>query len=179
MKSKRASKRVARSRRAYWWAATAVALGVLVVAGVIAFGRGTASRAVAARESVKIGGDIELVDARRQAADFIAYDEAIVLKPDQKKVMDDALSAIPAPCCSEFSLATCCCPCNLARSAWGLSKLLISKHHANVAEVREAATKWVQFINAEGYSGDVCASKGCNRAFEENGCGGMDSRHIQ
>jgi hypothetical protein len=122
---------------------------------------------------------IHFTDARRQAAQFVSYDDSIVLSREQKDEMTEALSSIPAPCCSEFSIATCCCPCNLAKSTWGLSKLLITTKHANVEQVRAAATAWLQYTNPDGYSGDVCASGGCNRSFESNGCGGMDKRYIR
>jgi hypothetical protein len=80
---------------------------------------------------------------------------------------------------AQYSIATCCCPCNLAKSTWGLSKSLIANQHANATQVRAAASAWLQFTNPEGYTGDACFTKGCNRSFERNGCGGMDEGHIQ
>ena len=122
---------------------------------------------------------VTFTDARRQAAEFISYDRSISLTPEQKQIMDQALSSIPAPCCDQFSIATCCCPCNLAKSTWGLSKFLIAKQQATATQVRAAAAEWLQFTNPGGYTGDACFTKGCNRPFEANGCGGMDDRHIQ
>lgn len=124
-------------------------------------------------------GLVSFTDARRQAAEFIAYDHTITLTAEQQKVMDVALSAIPAPCCAAYSIATCCCPCNLAKSTWGLSKLLIAKQHATAAQVKATASEWLRFTNPSGYTGDACFTKGCNRPFAANGCGGMDERHVQ
>ncbi len=63
---------------------------------------------------------------------------------------------------------------NLAKSTWGLSKFLIANQHANVSQVKTAASDWLQFSNPDGYTGDACFTKGCNRSFERNGCGGME-----
>ncbi len=129
-------------------------------------------------ETVRTGAP-PFTDARGQAAEFIAYDRSIALTEEQKKVMDEALSSIPAPCCAQYSMATCCCPCNLAKSTWGLSKFLIATQHASVAQVKAAASDWLHFTNSTGYSGDACFTKGCNRSFERNGCGGMNDGQIQ
>ncbi len=122
---------------------------------------------------------VSFTDARRQAAEFISYDRSIVLTSEQKKVMDEALSSIPAPCCAQYSMATCCCPCNLAKATWGLSKFLIAKRHYSVAQVKAVVADWLQFTNPGGYTGDACFTRGCSRSFDRNGCGGMDDRHIQ
>lgn len=125
------------------------------------------------------GHGIAFIDARRQAAEFIAYDHAIVLTPEQKKIMDEALSSIPAPCCAQYSIATCCCPCNLAKATWGLSKFLIAKQHYDVTEVNAAATEWLRFINPVTSTGNACVTGGCERPFSQNGCGGMDDQHVR
>jgi hypothetical protein len=127
---------------------------------------------------VSLDGPIHFTDARRQAAAFIAYDEAIVLTPENEKIMNAGLEAVPAPCCERYSIATCCCPCNLARSTWGLAKLLITEHGADADVVRTAATDWIQVTNPDGYTGDACFTGGCARSFEDNGCGGMDSTRV-
>jgi hypothetical protein len=124
-------------------------------------------------------GGVRFADARRQSGEFIAYDRSLVLTPEQRTIMDEALSSIAAPCCKEFSIATCCCPCNLAKSTWGLSKLLITQHHASAPQVNAAVREWLHFTNAGGYSGDACFTEGCKRPFERNGCGGMDGAHEQ
>lgn len=113
-----------------------------------------------------------------QAASFIAYNESIALAVAQQKTMDAALSGIPAPCCAEYSMATCCCPCNLAKSAWGLSKYLIAERGYSAPKVKKTAVEWLSVINPGGFSGDACFSGGCGRPFAQNGCGGMSEDHL-
>ncbi len=113
-----------------------------------------------------------------QAARFILYNRSIVLSDAQQKLMNEALSSIPAPCCAKFTLATCCCPCNLAKSVWGLSKHLIAEQHYTAPQVRSAVLKWLWSSNPRGYNGDACFTGGCNRSFENNGCGGMKEGQI-
>ncbi len=171
MKSQEARRRRERARTRYprfIGVLSRLAALALILCGGAALARGAFAKSA-----------VTFTDARRQAAEFISYNRSIVLAPEQKKIMDEALSSIPAPCCDRFSIATCCCPCNLAKSTWGLSKFLIAKQHATAAEVRAAAAEWLQFTNPGGYTGDACFKKGCNRPFEANGCGGMDERHIQ
>ena len=118
-------------------------------------------------------------DVPSQAAEFIGYNRSIVLTARQQKIRDSALSAIPAACCSKFSAATCCCPCNLAKSVWGLSNVMIVREHANAAEIQAAARGWLKFVNGRGFTGDVCdTAGGCGRDFSNNGCGGMDERNL-
>ncbi|HLE57045.1 MAG TPA: hypothetical protein VJB15_08180 [Rhodothermia bacterium] len=160
--------------------------GVALVSGLVAFGSvpyaqespGAGARAPQT-DPVSTSNVLRFTDARRQAAEFIAYDREIALSPDQKQVMDAALSSIPAPCCSQYSIATCCCPCNLAKATWGLSKHLIAHRQATSSEVNAAATEWLRFTNPVGYTGDACFTGGCNRSFEHNGCGGMNDRQVQ
>lgn len=157
-----------------------VLLGALALSVIVYAKGGLQGKSAAPKYAPAVAGTaVQFTDARRQAAEFISYDDSIVLNSDQKKVMGEALSSIPAPCCAQYSIATCCCPCNLAKSTWGLSKSLIANQHANAAEVRAAASAWLQFTNPDGYSGDACFTKGCNRSFEGNGCGGMEEGHIQ
>ena len=119
------------------------------------------------------------IDAASQSAEFIGYNRSIVLTAAQRRVRDKALSAIPAACCSKFSAATCCCPCNLAKSVWGLSNVMIARERATVAEVQAAARQWLTFVNGRGFTGDVCDTPGgCGRNFSNNGCGGMDERNL-
>ena len=132
-----------------------------------------AGTAWAAAKPVTTVGGITFQDVPTQTKQFIAWNESIQLTPAQEAIRVEALSAIPAPCCSDNSAATCCCPCNMAKSVWGLSKHLITEKGAGVTEVRKAAQDWFTFINPKGFSGDVCYIGGCGRAFHENGCGGM------
>lgn len=122
--------------------------------------------------------DIVFDDTDALAKKFIAFDSSIQLTPEQERIKAEALSSIPAPCCSEFSMATCCCPCNLAKAAWGLAKHLIAERGYGVDQVREAELRWFKAINPNGFSGTVCATGGCNRSFEQNGCGGMGASLI-
>lgn len=169
--------RNAAARGARWWlpaaglVAGAAVLGVLVYA--LVWRTGPALTRMPRTDAVSF------VDARVQADEFISYYRSIALTREQQKVMDEALTPMRAPCCSEKSMATCCCPCNFAKSVWGLSKLLIGTHGYEATEVRAKVEDWVHFINPNGFSGDVCSTRGCNHPFEQNGCGGMDEANIR
>src|SRR3972149_6646666 len=99
---------------------------------------------------------VRFEDVQVQTGEFIGYYNSIRLTADQEKIKNDALSKIPAPCCSEFSQATCCCPCNMAKSIWGLSHFLIAKHNYKADQVRETVLEWTKFINPDGFDGNVC-----------------------
>lgn len=123
-------------------------------------------------------GALEFTDVRRQTQEFIAYDLSIELTAEQAQIKREALEALPAPCCSDNSAEVCCCPCNLSRSAWGLAKHLIVERGADAEEVRARVSEWFEFINPDGFSGDVCYTGGCGRAFGDNGCGGMNPQRV-
>lgn len=133
---------------------------------------------VAGASRISRSNPITFRDAPGQAREFIRENERITLTPDQQKLMTQALSSIPAPCCADFSAATCCCECNLARSIWGLSKVLIQQHRATEAQVRAAATEWIAFVNPDGFAGNACSTGGCARSFHDDGCGGMDANAL-
>jgi len=117
-------------------------------------------------------------DAKKQTAEFVGYSSSIQLTAEQKNMRDRVLGAMPAPCCKKFSMATCCCPCNLAKSVWGLSNSLIVKG-ADAKTVQTAVSSWLAFSNPRGFSGDACdVPAGCQRAIHENGCGGMSEASI-
>lgn len=116
--------------------------------------------------------------ARAMAAKYIGYYKSIKLTPEQEKIKLTALSSIPAPCCSDNPMSTCCCPCNLAKSVWGLSNFLITERGYNSAQVRQAAVDWIKFTNPNGYSGKACYTGGCNRLFNQDGCGGMNEKKL-
>ena len=124
-------------------------------------------------------GDIEFVDAAAQAREFIGYYHSIPLTPDQEKTKGAALGTLKAPCCAQFSLATCCCPCNLAKRAWGLSHYLIARENRTAEQVNAAVAEWIRFVNKDGFTGDACFSGGCGRSFHANGCGGMRETSIE
>jgi hypothetical protein len=133
-----------------------------------------ASFALDRAASSRTSRSMKFFDAPSQAAEFIGYSRSVTLTPAQQKVREKS-----APCCKEFPLATCCCPCNLAKSAWGLSNYLIARKGATAADVKEAVGGWLAFVNPNGFSGDACNSAGgCARRFAHNGCGGMDERNL-
>jgi hypothetical protein len=112
-------------------------------------------------------------DAVKQSAEFLDYNRTIRLTPEQEAVKKAALEAIPAPCCSDNSAYTCCCPCNLAKTIWGLSHYLIAKQNYDVAATRSAVEEWVRFVSPQGHSGKTCYQGGCPKPFAKSGCGGM------
>jgi len=117
-------------------------------------------------------------DLRAQTKEFMGYDDSISLAPEQQKVKKAVLSGIPAPCCKKFSAATCCCPCNMAKSIWGLSNFMLARHNASAAELKTAVEGWIRVINPAGFSGDACFKGGCERPFAKNGCAGMDHERL-
>jgi hypothetical protein len=122
---------------------------------------------------------IRFFDAPSQAAEFIGYSRSITLTPAQQAIRDTALAKLSAACCDKFSQATCCCPCNLAKSVWGLSNYMIARQHATAPELQVAVRGWLQFVNPKGFSGDICdTAGGCDRTFSADGCGGMDERNL-
>ena len=116
---------------------------------------------------------IRFTDVEKQTRQFMGWYETIKLTPEQDAVKREALEAIPAPCCSNNSAYTCCCPCNMSRAIWGLSAHMIVNNGANAKQVRDKVQEWVKFIAPEGFSGDSCYRGGCGRPFNKNGCGGM------
>jgi hypothetical protein len=146
----------------------------LALAGSLVLG----GLAAALTESAATTG-IEFTDAKKQTEEFIGYYKSIELTPEQEAIKKEALTAIPAPCCSNNTAYTCCCPCNMAKSYWGLAAYLITEQGADAAAVQGAVNEWIAFINPEGFSGDVCYSAGgCMRAFKQNGCGGMRETQV-
>jgi hypothetical protein len=115
---------------------------------------------------------------RAQTEQYIDYYSSIRLTSAQERIKAKALQSIAAPCCKKYTMATCCCPCNLAKSVWGMSNYLISKKGYDAAAVKRAALDWLAAINPKGFTGNACFTGGCLRPFAQNGCAGMDStRH--
>ena len=110
---------------------------------------------------------------RAETERLIAYDQSIQLTAAQEKVRLDALTPLAAPCCKEFSAATCCCRCNMMRARDGLAKHLIADLGADATKVRADVTAWHQAINPDGFEGDSCSTGKCGRAFKADDCGGM------
>ena len=123
--------------------------------------------------------EIVYSDVKEQTRQFMEWEKTIRLTPQQEARKKEALSAIPAPCCSDNSAYTCCCACNVSRTIWGLTNHLITKQDASPEQIRAKVTEWVGFINPQGYkSGDTCYTAGCPRAFKHDGCGGMSASHV-
>jgi hypothetical protein len=114
-------------------------------------------------------------DVKAQTEEFLRYHKTISLTPQQEAIKREALSALPAPCCSDNTLYTCCCPCNMAKTAWGLANYLIARQGYGVEQTRAKVSEWIRFINPAGYPGDTCYQGGCGKPFAKAGCGGMSA----
>jgi len=125
------------------------------------------------------------------AATFLQYYEQYILTPEQEAIKREALTALVAPCCDDNSMYTCCCPCNLAKTVWGLSARLVVVEGFDAPAVREAALQWLRFIRRDYYkareleqqgldprtfgvyAGNSCYEGRCELPFRQGGCGGM------
>jgi hypothetical protein len=121
---------------------------------------------------------LSLKEVRARAEKYIDCESEIQLTAAQAQVKAEALEAIPAPCCKEYSMRTCCCPCNLAKSVWGLSNLLIAKKGYTAPQVKGEVLRWLAAINPAGFTGKACFDGGCKRPFSKNGCGGMVATEV-
>jgi hypothetical protein len=121
---------------------------------------------------------LKFTDVQTQTAEFIGYYKSIKLTPEQEKLKTEVLSKIPAPCCSEYSIATCCCPCNLAKSVWGLSNYAITNLNYDAKKLNYAVLEWIEFTHKNGHAGDSCSKGRCGSSFAEDGCGGMKEGEI-
>ena len=124
-------------------------------------------------------GEIVFRDVEDQARTFMEWERRIRLNREQEQIKKDALSAIPAPCCSDNSAYTCCCPCNMSRTIWGLANHMIARQGASAREVRAKAEEWIAYINPNGYAGKACYTGRCPRPFREDGCGGMNASQLK
>ena len=121
---------------------------------------------------------LRFTDVQRDTAKFMGWHRSITLTAPQEAVKRAALEAVPAPCCSDNSAYTCCCPCNLSKTLWGLSNYVIAKKGVNAAQLKEVVDAWMSAAGPSGYSGDSCYQGGCEREFHNNGCGGMDESKL-
>lgn len=112
-------------------------------------------------------------DFRAETAKYIGYFKSIYLTPEQEAIKQAALTNIPAPCCSENSIATCCCPCNMAKAVWGLSAYLITEEGYDAPRLEKAVRDWLAAANPNGFSGKACYTGGCARSMQHDGCAGM------
>jgi hypothetical protein len=147
-----------------------VRLALVLLAFAGGAGAGLASRA---------SDELVFGDPKEQTAQFIEYERTIKLTPAQEAVKKEALTQIPAPCCSDNTAYTCCCPCNMAKAIWGMSAYLITEKGADAATVKKKTEEWVKLINPDGFPGDTCyTSGGCGKAFAQDGCGGMNAARL-
>lgn len=116
--------------------------------------------------------------SREEVERLMGHYEAIELSPEEESVRTAALAPLPAPCCSEFSAATCCCECNLSRATWGLAKHLIATLGYGPEAVREAVQRFHAAVNPSGFPGDTCSTGGCSRPMAASGCGGMSAASL-
>lgn len=122
--------------------------------------------------------EIVFQDAEKQARQFMEWERTIRLTSEQEQIKKAGLTSIPAPCCSDNSAYTCCCPCNMSRTIWGLANHMIAKQNADAAAVRAKTEEWIAFINPDGYDGKACYTGRCPRPFREDGCGGMNASQL-
>lgn len=108
-----------------------------------------------------------------RSRELIGFYHSIQLTPEQEDVKKVALGPMPAACCKNSSALTCCCPCNLSKTVWGLSHHLIAVEGADAAGVRAGVEDWMRQINPRGHDGTACYSGACGTSFGAGGCGGM------
>ena len=138
-----------------------------------------ASVAVPATPVSVLGGKIVFRDPKAQAVEFIGYYHTINLTPEQEAIKKAALQPMPAACCRESSAYTCCCPCNLSKTVWGLSNKAISQYGANAQQVRQVVDSWLAYVNPEnGFSGESCYKGGCGNPAHRGGCAGMEESKL-
>jgi hypothetical protein len=128
--------------------------------------------------SSKTKKDLTFTNAEAQARTFIGYYHSIKLTREQELIKARALSSLPAPCCSDKPMRTCCCDCNLAKSWWGMSNYAVAKLGYTEAQLRAKAIEWLAFVNPGGFSGDSCYTGRCELPFDSNGCGGMQESRL-
>lgn len=130
---------------------------------------------------------------------FADWYYTIRLTPEEEALWEEALIAIPAPCCDENPVLRCCCQthgriCNLTRSAQGLAKWLIVHRGYGVDELRRAVLEWLRFLVPNYYLAkaleeqgldpreygleppeayEACYQGRCEVALDQGGCGGM------
>lgn len=148
-----------------------LALSLLLVGG---FTFATAEKSAAEKDWTQTRYD----GSEEEVRTLMAFYSSIQLTPEQEQVREAALRDMPAPCCNNFSAATCCCECNLSRSLWGLAKHLIADRGADAKLVRSAVEAWVSALNPAGYEGRTCMTGKCSLPFKAGGCGGMAEDHL-
>lgn len=163
-------------------------LALTVTLAVIAFTRIHAEQTAKAQAAVErpasrppvttLGGRLVFSDVEGQSREYMGHYHTIDLSEEQEAILTDALGPLPAACCANSSALTCCCPCNLSKTIWGLSRYLITEHGADAKQVRVAVHDWMSFTNSRGYKGNACYTGGCEGAFATGGCGGMNESNL-
>ena len=151
-------------------------IAVIACLAALAAVLGAGAEPSADRGDAWLAGEFE--GSREEVLELMAHYEAIQLTPEQEAVRREALGPVPAFCCKNFSAATCCCECNLSRTLWGLSKVLITQKNADAGQVRDAVRALVEVLNPSGYRGDTCTTGRCNTPFKKGGCGGMNKDRL-
>ncbi len=123
-------------------------------------------------------GALAFDGSREEVERLMAHYEAIELSAEQEALRVEALQPLSAPCCQEFSAATCCCECNLSRATWGLAKYLIATLGYGPEQVRETVQRFHAAVNPGGYPGDTCSTGGCALPMRAAGCGGMSAEQL-
>ena len=119
------------------------------------------------------GGTLVFNDVASQSREFIGYYHSITLTPEHEEIKKAVLGAMPAACCSGSTAYTCCCPCNLSKTIWGLSNYALSQRGADAQQLRGAVDTWIAFVNPDGYKGNACYVGGCDGGMSAGGCGTM------
>lgn len=161
-------------KKNYWLAAIALIIAALGTHHIWVTSGDTEPVDKADKADDAENGEIKFYDVGEQAPQFVSYYDSITLTPEQEKIKSDALSTMPAPCCNDYSMLTCCCPCILSKSVWGLSNFMITEKGYDAEQVGDAVSEWLNFTNEDGYAGDACYAGRCESPFEEDGCGGME-----
>ena len=125
-----------------------------------------------------LGGTLVFRDRLAQSREFMGYYHTIELTDEQEAIKKEVLGAMPAACCSGSTAYTCCCPCNLSKTIWGLSNYVIAKHGADAKQLRAVVDAWMGFVNPDGFRGRACYQGGCNGGMSGGGCGGMQEEKL-
>lgn len=162
-----------------------IAIGLIFAAvlgaiGLFAYRQHAAPAAPITRASsvAVLGGKLVFNDVAAQSREFLGYYSSIRLNPQQEAIKKAVLEAMPAACCKDSTAYTCCCPCNLSKTVWGLSNYVLTRHRATADELRQVVRAWYDYTNPGGYSGDSCYTGACDRTFDHNGCGGMKESEL-
>ena len=130
------------------------------------------------RTATALDGKLLFKDALAQSREFMGYYHTIELTPEQEATKKEVLGAMPAACCSGSTAYTCCCPCNLSKTIWGLSNFVIAKHGADAKQLRAAVDAWMGFVNPNGFRGNACYQGGCDSSISGGGCGTMQEEKL-